>query len=153
MIMGKFEYDIDPEHIKVHVPRIFIDFVHDFRVWLHPRYSDKDSEASIITDMTLEEIKTKLQKWGCEINNPNQYWYPTQVASGHIALENGKQFHVRVFQLENGTYELKAHTEWEGLAHPIKHTLYMGLDYENGYQMLKKFWAGVGSGEAGIENG
>ena len=79
-----------------------------------------------------------MKKWGCEIDHPNQYKYPNQLASGHIYLNNGKQFHVRVTKHSKGLM-LKAHEEWHGLTHPILHILYANLDYEKGYRMLKKF--------------
>jgi hypothetical protein len=58
------------------------------------------------------------------------------VASGHLYLTNGKQFHLRVYKNSDGLM-IKGHVEWHGITHPILHMMYANLDYEKGYRMLK----------------
>jgi hypothetical protein len=122
------------------MPRIFINLAHKFRVWLHPRYADESYDTGIITTKSVEELRKLFKKWGCEIDHINQYVYPTQVISGHKYLGNGRQLHIRGCRLDDKRIELKAHMEWHGMTHPIRHTLYVGLDYDKGYEMLRKLW-------------
>ena len=126
------------EPIKIYVPKFLLRWAHKFRVGLNPIYSDENYDTDIVVDLPLQKIIKHMKKWGCEIDHPNQYKYPNQLASGHIYLNNGKQFHVRVTKHSKGLM-LKAHEEWHGLTHPILHILYANLDYEKGYRMLKKF--------------
>jgi hypothetical protein len=88
-------------------------------------------------DIPLKKLIKIMENWGCQLNHPNQYEYPDQVASGHLYLDNGKQFHVRVSTHSKGLM-LKGHVEWHGITHPILHIMYANLDYEKGYRMLKK---------------
>ena len=128
---------MNEDTVKVYCPKFFLKLAHKFRVSLNPIYSDENYDTDIVVDISLKELTKVLKTWGCELNHPNQYWYPDQVASGHIYLNNGKQFHLRVTKHRRGLM-LKGHIEWHGLTHPILHILYANLDYESGYRMLKK---------------
>jgi hypothetical protein len=128
---------MDKDAIKIYLPKFFLRWAHAFRVRLNPIYADENYKTDIIIDLQLDNLIKIMEKWGCEINHPNQYSYPHQVASGHIYLNNGKQFHVRVCRHEKGLM-LKAHIEWHGVTHPILHIMYANLDYEAGYRMLKR---------------
>lgn len=123
--------------IKIYMPKFFLRWAHRFRVNLNPIYADENYDTDIVVNMSLSELIKIMEKWGCELNHPNQYWYPDQVASGHIYLNNGKQFHLRVYDHPKGLM-IKGHVEWHGITHPILHTMYANLDYEKGYRMLKK---------------
>lgn len=127
--------------VKLRMPRWWINLAHKYRVKLHPRYDDMKYDTGIVVRDSLDEIRRRLLLLTCDIDNPNQYIYPTQVMSGHLYLPKGRQLHIRVFKHPDG-YELKAHLEWSGLSHPIKHIMYSGLDYEKGYLILKKLWLG-----------
>lgn len=127
---------MDEDTIKIHVPKFFLRWAHKFRVHLNPIYSDENYETDIVVNMPLTKLLKVMSSWGCELNHPNQYQYPEQVASGHIYLNNGKQFHMRVYNHKKGLM-LKGHEEWHGVTHPIMHIMYANLDYENGYRMLK----------------
>ena len=128
---------MDEDTIKVYIPKFLLRWAHRFRVHLNPIYSDENYKTDIIINMPLPKLNKIMESWGCEINHPNQYWYPDQVASGHIYLKNGKQFHMRVYNHPKGLM-LKGHVEWHGVTHPILHIMYANLDYEKGYRMLKK---------------
>lgn len=128
---------MEKDTIKVYVPKCMLHWAHKFRIALNPIYSDENYETDIVLDMPLADLITILEGWGCEIGHPNQYWYFDQIASGHIFLKNGKQFHLRVYTHPNGLM-LKGHIEWHGLTHPILHILYANLNYKKGYKMLKK---------------
>jgi hypothetical protein len=125
-----------PDTIKVYVPKIFLKWAHDFRVKLHPRYADENYDTDIVINIELDRLRELMDKWGCDIDHPNQYKYPNQVSSGHIYLANGKQFHVRVYKHSKG-FMIKGHVEWHGITHPILHMMYANLDYEKGYRMLR----------------
>ncbi len=129
---------MNEDTIKIFVPKFLLDWAHEFRVKLNPMYADENYDSDIIVDISLEELKTLMRSWGCEIDHPNQFWYPNQVTSGHIYLENGKQFHMRVYKHKKG-FLIKGHVEWHGVTHPIRHIMYANLDYEKGYRMLKLF--------------
>lgn len=124
--------------VKIRVPRWLINLAHRYRVWLHPRYADEHYPTGIPTKKSEKELRKLFTDWGCAIDHHNQYIYPNQVLSGHIYLGNGRQLHIRAFKLDNGSIELKAHVEWHGMTHPIRHILYSGLDYNKGYKLLKK---------------
>ncbi len=124
--------------IKIHMPKFMLRWAHKFRIKLNPIYSDENYDTDIVINLPLSGIIKLMAGWGCEINHPNQYEYPNQVASGHIYLNNGKQFHLRVTSHSKGLM-LKGHVEWHGVTHPILHIMYANLDYEKGYRMLKKF--------------
>jgi hypothetical protein len=128
---------MDENKIKLLMPRFLLDLAHRFRVNLNSIYADENYETDVVIDLPLPEIIELMEDWGCEINHPNQFKYPDQVASGRMYLNNGKQFHVRVSKHPKG-YMLKAHTEWHGVTHPFLHMMYANLDYEKGYRMLKK---------------
>ncbi len=125
---------------KFKIPRFLINWAHRFRVKLNPRYADENYDTDIHTSFSLEKIIDILKSWGCKINDPIQFWYKDQVASGHISFLNGRQLHIRVYGLGDGRYSLKAHAEWDGLVRPIQHMMYAGLDYEKGYRILKRLW-------------
>ncbi len=128
---------MDEDTIKIHMPKCFLKWAHDFRVKLHKRYADENYKTDIVIDLPLPKLIKIMESWGAVINHPNQYWYSMQVASGHIYLPNGKQFHMRVYTHPKGLM-VKGHIEWHGLTHPILHIMYANLDYEAGYRMLKK---------------
>lgn len=142
---------MDKNTIKIFVPKFLLRWAHKFRVHLNPIYADENYDTDIVVDIPLSRLLKIMKSWDCEIDHPNQYWYPNQVASGHIYLKNGKQFHVRVYDHSDGLM-LKAHEEWHGLNHPILHILYANLDYEKGYRMLKKLFERVNI-EIVIDNG
>jgi hypothetical protein len=121
---------------QIFVPRILIDSVHEFRVKLNPIYAEENYETDLVIDTPLKKLIEIMEEWGCEINHPNQYKYPNQVASGHLYLNNGKQFHLRVYKHSKGLM-IKGHIEWHGVTHPIRHIMYANLDYAKGYRMLK----------------
>jgi hypothetical protein len=123
--------------IKIYMPKFLLRWAHSFRVHLNPIYADENYETDLVIDITLKKLHKIMDSWNCEIDHPNQYWYPDQVASGHIYLNNGKQFHMRVYKHPKGLM-LKGHVEWHGITHPILHIMYANLDYEKGYRMLKK---------------
>ena len=125
---------------RIRSPKIFVRWAHTFRVKLNPRYADENYDTDIYTELPLETIIQILASWGCRINDPNQYWYPNQVASGHIYFTNGRQLHIRVYEHEDGRYSLKAHVEWDGMVRPIMHIMYAGLDYHKGYRILRHLW-------------
>jgi hypothetical protein len=129
--------NMEENSIKIYVPRFLLRWAHKFRVGLNPIYSDENYDTDIVVDLSILKLTKLMVTWGCEIDHPNQYKYPDQVASGHIYLNNGKQFHIRITKHPKG-FMLKAHEEWHGLTHPILHILYANLDYEKGYRMLKK---------------
>ena len=129
---------MDEDTIKLFVPKFLLDLAHEFRVKLNPIYADENYETDLIVDIPLKELQNIMRDWGCEIDHPNQFWYPDQVTSGHIYLENGKQFHMRVYKHKDG-FLVKGHVEWHGVTHPIRHIMYANLDYEKGYRMLKNF--------------
>ena len=131
----------EEDTVKVRMPKWWMDWAHKFRVKLHPRYDDLKYDTGIVVTCPVEEIRQRLVLMTCDIDNPNQYIYPHQVMSGHLYLPKGRQLHIRVFRHPDGC-ELKAHLEWSGLSHPIRHTFYSGLDYEKGYLVLKKLWFG-----------
>ena len=114
--------------------RKFIDWDKFKNVFYNNFYLEK---YKIVIKMPLKKLIKLMESWGSDMNHPNQYWYPDQVASAHIYLDNGKQFHVRVYKHEKGLM-LQGHLEWHGITHPIRHTMYANLDYEKGYRMLKK---------------
>lgn len=124
--------------MKIYIPKFMLRWAHKFRVGLNPIYSDEHYDTGMIIDISLAKLKNLMESWGCELNHPNQFEYPHQVASGHIYLKNGKQLHIRVVEKPEG-YELKGHVEWHGVTHPILHMLYAHLDYQKGFEMLKKF--------------
>ncbi len=130
--------NMNEDTIKIYIPKFLLRWAHKFRVGLNPIYSDEHYDTGIILDIALQELETIMGSWGCELNHPNQFQYPNQVASGHKYLQNGKQLHIRVIEKPDG-YELKAHVEWHGVTHPILHMLYANLDYQKGYEMLKRF--------------
>jgi hypothetical protein len=125
------------DSIKIYVPKFLLRWAHRFRVHLNPIYSDENYNTDIIIDLSLDKLLKVLSSWDCELNHPNQFNYPHQVASGHIYLNNGKQLHIRVTKHSKGLM-LKAHEEWHGVTHPILHIMYANLDYEKGYRMLKR---------------
>ena len=129
---------MNKDTIKVYIPKFFLRWAHRFRVRLNPIYADENYKTDIIINMPLPKLIKIMESWGCEVNHPNQFWYPDQVASGHIYLKNGKQFHMRVYKHPKGLM-LKGHVEWHGVTHPILHMLYANLDYQKGYEMLKGF--------------
>jgi hypothetical protein len=131
----------EQDYVKVRMPRWWINLAHKFRIKLHPRYDDDHYDTGIVVDCSLDEIRNRFLSWTCDLDNPHQYIYKNQVLSGHIYLPAGRQLHIRVFTHPKG-YEMKAHLEWSGLEHPIRHTFYSGLDYEQGYIILKKLWFG-----------
>jgi hypothetical protein len=118
------------------MPKKFLKWAHDFRVKLHPRYADENYDTDIVINISLKKLLKFMETWGFELNHPNQYNYPDQVASGHLYLTNGKQFHIRVYKRSEGLM-IKGHVEWHGITHPILHMMYANLDYEKGYRMLK----------------
>jgi hypothetical protein len=126
--------------VYVRVPKFLIDVVHEVRVLLNPIYADEYYAKSIMTRTRLKTIEEKMKSWGCELNHPNQFKYPNQVSSGHLYFSNGKQLHIRVKYIAGGKYELKGHVEWHGVPHPIKHMMYMDLDYDLGYDIMKELW-------------
>ncbi len=128
---------MDEDTIKIYIPKFMLRWAHKFRVALNPIYSDEHYNTGIKLDMSLDKLENLMESWGCELNHPNQYEYRHQVASGHLYLKNGKQLHIRVTERLEG-YELKAHLEWHGVTHPILHMLYANLDYQKGYEMLKR---------------
>jgi len=123
---------------KLYIPRFLYDLVHYFRITLHPRYSDEAHDTGVLVRCTVEDVRERLSSWGCDVDLPQQYIYDHQVASGHITLHGGRQFHVRVYPGPDG-HIFQAHVEWDGLAHPILHMMYAGLDYELGQKMLSEF--------------
>lgn len=125
---------------KIRVPRFFTNLAHKFRVKLNPRYADEIYDTDLYTRLPLETIISIMESWGCKINDENQYWYPNQVASGHLFFTNGRQLHIRVYDHGNGLYSLKAHVEWDGMIRPVMHIMYAGLDYYKGYRILKHLW-------------
>ena len=135
------EEEREEDYVKVRMPRWWINIAHRYRVKLHPRYADENYDTGIILRCTLEEIRHRFILLTCDIDNPNQYIYPDQVMSAHLYLPKGRQLHVRVFKYPEG-FIMKAHLEWSGVEHPIRHTFYSGLDYEEGYRILKKLWYG-----------
>lgn len=132
-------HEPEEDYIKVQMPRWWIDLAHKFRVKLHPRYADEHYNTGIVVTCTLEEIRQRFIQFTCDIDNPNQYIYPEQVMSAHLYLPKGKQLHVRVYKCSEG-FLMKGHLEWSGTKHPIRHTFYSGLDYDEGDKILKKLW-------------
>ena len=131
---------MEKDTIKIHMPKFLLRWAHRFRVRLNPIYADENYDTDIVIDIPLPKLMKLMGSWGCELNHPNQFEYPNQVASGHIYLNNGKQFHLRVTKTPKGMM-LKGHVEWHGVTHPILHIMYANLDYEIGYRMLKKMLA------------
>jgi hypothetical protein len=128
---------MDEDTIKIYMPKFLLRWAHRFRVNLNPIYSDENYDTDIVIKLPLPKLLKVMEAWGCELNHPNQFEYPGQVASGHLYLNNGKQFHMRVTKNSKGLL-LKGHVEWHGITHPILHIMYANLDYEKGYQMLKR---------------
>jgi len=128
---------MNEDTIKVYMPKFLLRWAHQFRVGLNPIYSDENYDTDLVVNIPLKKLMNYMESWGCELNHPNQYEYPNQVASGHLYLNNGKQFHVRVSTHPKGLM-MKGHVEWHGITHPILHIMYANLDYEKGYRMLKK---------------
>ena len=128
---------MDEDTIIIYVPKFLLRWAHKFRVGLNPIYADENYDTDIVIDLPKPKIIKLMESWGCEIDHPNQFEYPDQIASGHIYLNNGKQLHIRVTNHPKG-FMLKAHEEWHGLTHPFLHIMYANLDYEKGYRMLKK---------------
>jgi hypothetical protein len=127
----------DEDTIKVYLPKFMLRWAHKARVALNPIYADENYDTDIVVELPQRKILKIMESWGCELNHPNQYEYPGQIASGHIYLKNGKQLHIRVTEHPKG-YMMKAHEEWHGITHPILHIMYANLDYEKGYRMLKR---------------
>ena len=128
----------------VRMPQFFIDVVHEVRVIINPKYADEFYKKALNVKVSLKKIEEKMRVWGAELNHPNQFKYPNQVSSGHLYFNNGKQLHIRVKYLTGGKYELKGHVEWHGVPHPVKHMMYMDLDYDLGYDIMKELWEAPG---------
>jgi len=128
---------MDENTVKIRMPKFLLRWAHTFRVHLNPIYADENYDTDIVINLPIPKLLQIMADWGCEVNHPNQYQYPNQVASGHIYLNNGKQFHMRVYRHKNGLM-MKGHVEWHGITHPILHIMYANLDYEKGYRMMKK---------------
>jgi hypothetical protein len=126
--------------VFVRVPRFLTDLVHEVRVIINPKFADEFYDTGIVVKGPLEKIEERMSSWGSELNHPNQFKYPNQVSSAHLYLTNGKQLHIRVKYLSGARYELKGHVEWHGVPHPVKHMMYLGLDYKLGYKITKALW-------------
>lgn len=124
----------------VKMPKFFIDVVHEVRVIINSKYADEFYHKAILIKLPLAKIKDKFEAWGAEMDHHNQYKYPNQVGSAHLYFNNGKQLHIRVKFITGGKYELKAHVEWHGVPHPIRHMMYLDLDYDLGYRIMKELW-------------
>lgn len=122
------------------VPRWLVRLYHEFLAKLNPSFDDDGHPEGFRTRVPLVEIRSRLKRLGFDMDSINQFVYDDQVASGHLYFGNGRQLHVRVRRRGKGHFRIQAHTEWNARYHLFRHILYLDLDYEEGFQMMRRLW-------------
>ena len=95
----------------------------------------------VIKDTNLIDIGRILTEHDYTLNEPMQFEDEGQVLSGHhyYNFVNGipqRQRHIRVFQLNGTTFEIRSHDEYSWIYSPIKH--YNGVDVQNDCDYTRK---------------
>ncbi len=137
---------IDPELFQIFNPkkslsamRHIIDFLDHIQRGMNPEADPHMWPYCMKTDMTVEELREKLEKMGFCLDYPFQH-YKDQSLSGHLFYKDGHQLHIRAFPLKRSGFGLKAHYEWCAETNPVKHLACRDISYPNGCRKFKKLW-------------
>jgi len=94
------------------------------------RYVEELEDFCGITQLTVRQIRKRLQSFGYEINHSLQWWIETKHGFQKIGARRvvgDRQYHMRIFDTKVGR-RIYCHYEWTPEAKPFEH--YSGEGWE-----------------------